>query len=341
MHSSVVRDNVLGITTVPKLAGAVPRPIPLPLASGGPRPRVERDPGRWILQLRYFLVAANAPSFRRAAQELYVSQPALSRRIAALEHGMGVQLFERNTRGVHLTGAGTVLAREGQELIDAATQTIQSVRAAAERKRARIKLGIPLQSSIMAQLVAHVSSQLADIELIAIEGSSHHQVQHLLAGTIDMAVVTISAAEESLEWIDLRSFDFAMLVAPTHPLASEAEVPLAAFAKDIIGFPDPQFHPEAHQFLVQCCRQAGFDPRIHAEHEDRESAATVSLRVVTRGTVEFAALDFDFRPELGTKIVRVCDPVPRMPLRLAWLRGKRTELVRRVIESVEEIRAAE
>jgi DNA-binding transcriptional LysR family regulator len=327
-----------GDFSVIRSAAAGGRPVHGDRATSTGKLGVERDPGRWILQLRYFLVAANSRSLRRAAQELYVSQPALSRRIASLEHDMGVRLFERDTRGVHLTGAGRVLAQDGQGLLDAATQTLQSVRTASDVKRQRIRLGIPLQSAIMAELVAHLSSRLPDVQLDVIEASSHHHVQKLMAEMVDVAVISLSAAEESLEWTPLRWFDFAMLVPPSHPVAGEAEVPLLTFAKDSIGVPDREFHPEAHDFLVECCRRAGFEPKIHSEHEDRESAATKSLRVVTRCVVEFVAMDFGFRPELGTKVVKLRSPVPRMPLRLAWRRGKRTELLQRVIESVEEIR---
>ena len=297
----------------------------------------ERDPGRWILQLRFFMATARASSFRQAAKSLYLSEPALSRRIGTLERELGVQLFKRERRGVRLTEAGRVLEKKGQVLLDVAGDTLRAVSRDAQSAGKVLRLGVPLQSAIIAKLVVELASRLADVHLDVHEASSHHQVQQMLADDLDLAIISLSSAEESLDWITVRWFEYAMLVPPHHPTATAEEVPLRAFATDAIGFPHRQFHPEAHDYLVGCCREAGFEPVVGTIPEDSVSAANLSLRVVTTGAVHFVALDFGFRPELGATVVRLCDPVPRMPLRLAWRRGRRTAILERAIESVQDI----
>ena len=73
-------------------------------------------------ELRAFCVAADLGTLGRAAVRLHVSQPSLSKRLAALEAKVGVQLLERSPRGVELTPAGRRLYRHAQSLLEAADE---------------------------------------------------------------------------------------------------------------------------------------------------------------------------------------------------------------------------
>lgn len=81
-------------------------------------------------QLRYFVAIAESSSFSKAAQKLFISQPALSQQISKLEEQMGIPLIERNTRSVQLTAAGRTLYLRATQLMQEMENMMQSVRAA-------------------------------------------------------------------------------------------------------------------------------------------------------------------------------------------------------------------
>ena len=81
-----------------------------------------------IRELRYFAAVAEELHFGRAAERLQMSQPPLSRAIQQLEQRLGVELFQRDRRGVRLTAAGQVLLEEARNVFDAATAAVERSR---------------------------------------------------------------------------------------------------------------------------------------------------------------------------------------------------------------------
>lgn len=73
--------------------------------------------------LNYFLAIAREESFTRAAEQLHVTQPTLSRQIAQLEEELGVELFARSNHNIILTGDGMILKRRAQEILSLADKT--------------------------------------------------------------------------------------------------------------------------------------------------------------------------------------------------------------------------
>jgi len=86
-----------------------------------------------LRKLRYFAAVARQRNFSRAAQELHIAQPVLSRQIRALESELGAVLFVRDRNGAQLTPAGTQLALEAEPLLAAAEALRRRVAQAARK----------------------------------------------------------------------------------------------------------------------------------------------------------------------------------------------------------------
>jgi DNA-binding transcriptional LysR family regulator len=140
-----------------------------------------------LRQLRYFVAVAEELHFTRAAQRLYISGPALSQQIIALERDLGVELFVRDRRGVALTDAGRSL------LADA-----RSILAMADDARARLvnaaAANSPLRLGYVSWLPDDINAILGSSTPLRIDEwilPSHAQVDRVAEGTLDLAVARV------------------------------------------------------------------------------------------------------------------------------------------------------
>ncbi len=95
-------------------------------------------PGMELRQLRYFVAVAEEGNISRAAKRIFLTQPALSRQIKALEDEIGQCLLERQAHSIRLTPAGETLLREAGDLLQQAEQMLERVRGAGRGPRLRI-----------------------------------------------------------------------------------------------------------------------------------------------------------------------------------------------------------
>src|SRR3954468_3874409 len=94
-----------------------------------------------LRQLRYFVAVAEELHFRRAAERLYVAQPAVSEQVRKLERNLGVQLFERTHRSVSLTEAGAALLDEARGVLRLTEVARHAAVGANERVAMRLRVG--------------------------------------------------------------------------------------------------------------------------------------------------------------------------------------------------------
>ncbi|MBO4260509.1 LysR family transcriptional regulator, partial [Streptomyces griseorubiginosus] len=95
-----------------------------------------------VRDLRYFVTVAEELHFTRAAERLYVSQPALSKQIRALERQLGVQLLRRDRQGVELTPAGAELLPHARRVIEAWAEGASAMREARAALRSTLVVGM-------------------------------------------------------------------------------------------------------------------------------------------------------------------------------------------------------
>jgi len=143
--------------------------------------------------IEYFLRVAELGSINKAAADLRLSQPALSRHIALLEHQVRAKLFTRNQGGVQLTEAGELLLERARPILRQLTRLVEQV---GDRAAGQLSIGVPpsWQFLFTSKYVARLVTQYPSISLRVHEGVSHALREDMHAGMLDLAIVPFEGA---------------------------------------------------------------------------------------------------------------------------------------------------
>jgi DNA-binding transcriptional LysR family regulator len=180
-----------------------------------------------LRQLRAFLAVARQQHFRRAAESLHLSQPAVSRYIADLEDELGIRLFDRTTREVLPTDAGRYLESAIGRVLDELEGVLSHVHSESERKRGKVHVAsVPtLSASLMPQCIADCARLYPELTI-----QLHDQAQTLVldsvrGGEVDFGVAIDPPLTGEFDSELLLRDPFVLVCRPDHPLAKLDRVP--------------------------------------------------------------------------------------------------------------------
>lgn len=195
-------------------------------------------------QLQSFIEVAKTGHFTRAAAQLHLAQPSLSRQISTLEQDLGSELFHRARGNITLTAAGEALLPLAQRMLADAETVRQEMQELAGLHKGRVRLGAPpsLCISMVPEVLGSFHRNHPGIELHLSEAGSRDLLTQLAGGTLDLALVVTSqdgtAMTSSLESIPLLREDLVVITATndayfadknTITLAELADVPQIVF----------------------------------------------------------------------------------------------------------------
>lgn len=173
--------------------------------------------------LRVFMAVARTLSFSGAAQQMHLSQSALSTLIARLEETLGARLFERTTRAVALTAAGSVLALHAARLLEDWTNTVAAVQDVTALRRGSVTVAaLPsLAAGIVPRLFRAFGGRYPEIGLKLVDTLSESAFDLVRQGQVDIALTAANPAHADLIYTPLTTDSFVLLAAVTHPLGQD------------------------------------------------------------------------------------------------------------------------
>ena len=170
--------------------------------------------------IRAFLAVARTLSFSQAAQQIHLSQSALSTLIGKLEAAFGARLFDRTTRAVALTAAGAVFASHADQVLSDLERTATAVRDVATLRKGSVAVAaLPsLAARIVPALFGAFHEKYPDIKLSLIDTLSEPAFELVREGRVDFALTAANPAYADLDYVPLTTDTFVLLAASSHPL---------------------------------------------------------------------------------------------------------------------------
>ena len=179
-------------------------------------------------RLRGFVETARERSFTRAAEKLFLTQPAVSLQVKALEDELGEDLFERRGRQILLTEAGRLLFARAEAILEMAEQIRQDVADVGRLRTGRLSIGTSdtncayvLPPAVKAFRQAHPG-----VEIRLTDRMSPEVVRLVLEGAVDFGLATLPVTEPRVQTRPLFIREDVAISSPTHRLASEKTVDL-------------------------------------------------------------------------------------------------------------------
>jgi len=176
-----------------------------------------------LRQTEFFSMVAQELHFGRAAERLYVSQSVVSQEIRRLEKNLGVQLFDRSTRSVRLTPAGSQLVDAARTLNDAADNLAAVARRLSDQRMTRLRLGASpsAMDDCVPRVLREAETRFPSLQIEEIPVETGEVSEAIIAGTSDVGIGRFldPAVGYRIETIGTEPL-FAALSA-AHPLAQD------------------------------------------------------------------------------------------------------------------------
>lgn len=168
------------------------------------------------IRLKVFRSVATLLSFTKAARELYISQPAISKHIQELEREYGVRLFDRIGNRIQLTRAGQLLLDHACKIIDCYQQLDFDMKKLTQKSEGELRLGASTTISqyVLPEMIANFRKRYPDVRLTLLSGNSHEIEDALASGRIDLGIVEGIRRQPEYKYTPFMDDELVAMVSP-------------------------------------------------------------------------------------------------------------------------------
>lgn len=269
-------------------------------------------------QLYYFQAVARTENFREAAENLYISQPSLSRSIDTLEKELGVTLFDRTGRGVTLTKSGRLFLEHVDRIIEDCNIAAYKMKQLST-SGGRIDIGyvFPLANYYIPHKVRTFLDQPGNesITFGFTQNRTSSIIRDIKKGLVDVGFCAYVENEETLEFAPILKQEMVIITHPTHPLASEENVSIRSLNYfPVIGY---DRFSGLGGYTNRLYRDMGMKPDIICECSDENA-----IQALVRENFGIALVaNVDVLNEEEVRILHISDAELTHYVNMVWLRN--------------------
>lgn len=220
-----------------------------------------------LLHLESFMVVAQTEHMTQAAEQLHVTQPALSRTIAGLEAELGQKLFDREGKRLRLNPYGEIVYRYASQVFHNLSEMQLELSSFSSGESGKLRLGSSFPSREPNWLLDIIRSFMLDhpsMTLSLTQLNFKDMVEKLESRDIDLAICSAdSAIPNHIEWTELFSERMGIILSVNHPLAQKPEISMSDLANEY--FLSNNSNSDIPDLTYAYCHQAGFHPKTYFE----------------------------------------------------------------------------
>jgi DNA-binding transcriptional LysR family regulator len=264
-----------------------------------------------------------------AAARLFISQPALSQQIRALEDQVGVPLFVRHPRGMELTEAGEALLQEARQVLASSDRLEAAVEELGRGHTEALRLGLPpgLPPGLLPDLIAALRETEPDAHVDVRELTTPEQLAALGDGSLDLGLVREPVDDSRLARRTLLVEPLGVSLPASHRLADRSNLTLRELADELFVCFPRAWAPSLHDVLVNELREQG----IQARFQDSAQLSTTEGMVAAGLGITLSA-----PPWLDGSTGIVWRPLSDVQIEIrtaaAWRSANRSPLLRSLVD---------
>lgn len=272
-----------------------------------------------IQQLRYAVAVADEQHFGRAAAKCFVSQPALSTQIRELESRLGVQLFERSTRGVLVTPAGADVIARARKVLHGIDDLRDVATGAGDALAGPLRLGVipTIAPYVLPGAVRLITDAHPKLELYLREDRTNNLIAQLQSGDLDLLLLALPVERPGIDELALYDEPFLLAVPEKHHLASSTRrFDVAALAGERLVLLEDG-HCLRDQALA-VCELAGHDGRPEVQGTSLPTVVQMVGAGLGVTLLPAGAIERDVHNDGRVVVRELQQPVPSRSIGLAW-----------------------